>query len=74
MSIILPEGIQTRWQQANSRDNYMEWQSYAFYLRGLSRLAFADNSFCMANDLLMLAQVAHQRALDLQPKHELEAA
>lgn len=65
--VILPEGVPTRWQQAISRDNYMEWQSYAFYLRGLSRIAWADNSFCMASDLLFLAEVAYQRARDLEP-------
>lgn len=72
--IILPEGIPTRWQQAITRDHYLEWLSYATYLRGLSRLAWADNSFAMSNDLLLLAQVAYQRALDLEPVREDEAA
>jgi hypothetical protein len=70
MTIVLPKGIPTRWQQAIAHDDLREWSSLAFYMRTLSRRAWADNSFCMANDLLMLAQVAHQRAIDLEPKKE----
>jgi hypothetical protein len=67
------EEAQTRWQQVQLRDNYMELQSFSSYLMAMSRMAAADCSFAIARDLVLLSNAAHQRAVDLEPKHELEA-
>lgn len=56
-----------RWQGCIARNAYLEWLSYSTYMLGLSRIAVADTQFAHANDLLLLSQVAYQRALDMQP-------
>ena len=65
--IILPEGTETRWQQATKRNDYRTWLALSNYYMSLSRLAFSDNSVYMASDLVMLSNVAHQLAVDMEP-------
>jgi len=71
-TIVIPAEIVGRWQQAIRRQHYLEWLSFATYLRALSRLAVADMKFADANQLAFLARIAHQVAVDMEP--ELEVA
>lgn len=72
--IILPtppngeKDIPTRWQEAIGRDSYLEWLSFRSYLRALSRIESSDHRYGIASDLMTLADVAHQRAIDMEPK------
>lgn len=68
--IILPSGTETRWQQAIQRNDYRTWLALSHYYMSLSRMAFADNSVYMASDLVMLSNVAHQLAVDMEPVAE----
>lgn len=68
-TIVLPdEEIVERWQQCIERQHYLGWLSFATYLRALSRLAVDKSQFAVAGTLALLAQVAHQVAVDMEPQ------
>lgn len=68
ITIVIPAEIVTRWQQAIRRQHYLDWLSFATYLRALSRLAVDKLQFADAQQLWMLAGVAHQVAVDMEPQ------
>ena len=75
-TIILPESLDivTRWAECEARNSVMCWRALSHVLLAYSRLEFHDNRFTVANDLLTLAELAQQRAIDLAPFEDMEAA
>lgn len=59
MTIILPEGIETLWQDAIEADNAGEWDALAIELL---REAAKEPDYGVRDDILTLALVACERA------------
>ena len=67
--IVLPADLDVtkRWAETSARDNVMCWRALSHLCLAYARLEFNDNHFATANDLLTLAELAQQRAIDLAP-------
>lgn len=68
------EEIFIRWHQAVIANNLMKWHAISCWLKSEALLCKIDHCQEAADSMQTLSDVAHQRALDLQPQHELEAA
>lgn len=75
-TIILPETLDVviRWAECEARNSVRCWRALSHVLLAYYRLEFHDNRFTVANDLLMLSELAQQRAIDLAPFEDMEAA
>ena len=64
-TIILPETLDVviRWAECEARNSVRCWLALSHVLLAYYRLEFHDNRFTVANDLLMLSELAQQRGL-----------
>lgn len=68
MSIILPKGVPTRWQQCHANNKLLCWRAMWHWLSAEALIASTDGLHEMADDLRMLSDMAFRYMLDLQPK------
>lgn len=74
--IILSKGIDiiNRWRECNAVNSVMAWRALSNVCLAYSRIEVLDNKFCVASDMLTLSELAQQRAIDLAPFEDMEAA
>lgn len=70
MTIVLPENVVPRWQQAIESDRLIEWRSLAFWMSAEAKLAEVYCQYAISRDLLFLFEVAMQHVYRLQPVRE----
>lgn len=66
--------ICSRWHQAIVRNDLRTWLAIGYWLSAEAAVASADKLFETSDSLATISAVAMQRAKDLQPQRELEAA
>ena len=67
MTVLLPENVVPRWQQALRNDRLIEWRALAFLLSAEAKLAHVNDQYAVCNDLLCLFENAMQHVYRLQP-------
>lgn len=65
MTIILPENTVTRWKECST---LLGWRAIWQWMLAESQKALVAGDMVMASDLMMLAAVAHQHQLAMQPE------
>lgn len=70
MTIVLPESIVPRWQQALRNDRLIEWRALAFLLSAEAKLAAVCDQYAVSNDLLTLFELAMQHVYSYTPAKE----
>ena len=73
--VIFPASLDvvTRWAECRERDSVMCWRALSNVLLAYARLAFHDNQFATANDLVTLSELAQQHACILAPFQDVAA-
>ena len=67
MTVLLPENIVDRWQQALRNDRLIEWRALAFLLSAEAKLAAVCDQYATSRDLICLFETAMQHVYRLQP-------
>lgn len=63
-----------RWHQATVRNDLRTWLAIGYWLSAEAAVANADKRLNISDDMATISAVAMQRAKDLQPQREMEAA
>lgn len=63
-----------RWHQATVANNMLQWRSLSHLLAAEASMCLSDGWPGHADEAAALSNLAHQRALDLQPQDEMEPA
>jgi len=69
-----PETLCRRWHQATVANRLLTWRALSHFLAAEAAMCLGAGLRGPADDMAALSNVARQRALDLQPAAELEAA
>jgi len=69
-----PDTLCRRWHQATVANSLPQWHSLSHLLAAEASMCLGDGLAATCDDMAALSNVARQRALDLQPVAELEAA
>lgn len=63
-----------RWHQATVANSLPQWRSLSHLLAAEAAMCLAAGLRGLGDDMAELSNLARQRALDLQPQHEMEPA
>ena len=65
-----PNSIVLRWKECHDRESILAWHALSTWLSAEALMAGIDGDTKMCSVLWTLADLAHQRQLDIQPTRE----
>lgn len=71
---IEPDELCRRWHQATVANSLLQWRALSHLLAAEATMFLTNKQRPLTDDMAALSNLARQRALDLQPKHDREPA